>query len=219
MRSSALFEVDGRTFLVDTPPELRLQALAHGLRSIDAVFYTHYHADHTHGIDDLKAFNYARGGVVECHGNEDTGDVLRANYAWAFAGTPFIGAIPHLTFTNVRQPFDLQGVRVTPIELEHGRIISTGWRIGDVAYLTDCSAISGASMDLLRGVDTVVVDGVRLKPHPTHFSVQQAIEATRPLGARRTVITHMNHDIEFNAVTATLPPGVELGYDGLTISL
>ena len=140
-RAAAFFEADGRGFLVDTGPELRLQALRHGIRRVDAVFYTHYHADHVNGLDDLKAFNAVLGGPLPCFGNRSTEATLRARFDYAFAGTPFVGAIPHITFRSVEAPFDAHEVTVTPIPLRHGRIEATGWRIGGAAYLTDCNGI------------------------------------------------------------------------------
>src|SRR3954466_5974581 len=129
-RASALVEVGNRAFLIDTGPELRVQALRAGLRRIDAVLYTHFHADHVHGIDDLKAFNAALGGPLPCYGNAQTGAVLGDRFEYPFAGTPWVGLIPPLTFEVVDDPFELLGVPVTPIDLQHGRIRSHGWRIG-----------------------------------------------------------------------------------------
>lgn len=219
LRAAAWFQVEGRSFLVDTPPELRLEALRSGLNRVDAVLYTHYHADHVNGIDDLKGFNAIVGGPLPCYGNAEMEAALRRSFSYTFTGTPYIGAIPHITFEPVVSSFDLLGVRVIPVELEHGRIESTGWRIGNAAYLTDCSRIPSASMDLLRGLDVLVIDGLRPRPHPTHFSISQAIEATRCLKPRRTILTHLNHDVEHNAISATLPADVELAYDGQTIRI
>ena len=218
-RSSALVEVRGRTFLIDTPPELRVQATRHGLRRVDAVLYTHYHADHVHGIDDLKAFNAVLGGALPCYGNQSTVDALRARFDYAFAGTPWIGFIPHLTFTVVDRPFELLGIPITPVELHHGRIVSTGWRIGTFAYLTDTNGIPPASLALLVGLDVMAIDGLRERPHPTHFSIPEAVAAARDLKPRRTLLTHLNHEVDHARVSATLPPGVELAYDELTFEL
>ncbi|MCC6177521.1 MAG: MBL fold metallo-hydrolase [Chloroflexi bacterium] len=218
-RASALVEVADRAFLIDTAPELRLQAVREGVCRVDAVLYTHYHADHVHGIDDLKAFNAVLGGPLPCFGNPDTEEVLRQRFDYAFAGTPWVGAIPHLTFESVEAPFDLLGVRVVPVALQHGRIVATGWRIGSLAYLTDTNGIPPRSMDLLHDLDLLVVDGLRPRPHPTHLSVGEACAVAAELRPRRTLLTHMNHDVEYHAVNATLPPGVELAYDGLSVAL
>lgn len=218
-RASALVEVGGRALLIDTAPELRLQAVRAGLRRIDAVLYTHFHADHVHGIDDLKAFNAVLGGPLPCYGNAQTDTVLRQRFDYAFAGTPWVGLIPHLTFEVVDDPFKLLGVPVTPVDLQHGRIRSCGWRIGGLAYLTDANGIPVCSLERLHGLDLLVIDGLREHPHPTHFSIGEAIAVARDLRARRTLLTHLNHDVEYRRVTECLPDGVGLAYDGLVAEL
>jgi phosphoribosyl 1,2-cyclic phosphate phosphodiesterase len=218
-RASALVEAGGRALLIDTGPELRIQAVRECIRRVDAVLYTHYHADHVHGIDDLKAFNAVLGGPLPCYGNASTAANLRERFAYAFAGTPWVGLIPHLTFEVVDDPIELLGVPITPIELRHGRVISTGWRLGSFAYLTDANAIPPHSMERLQGLDLLVIDGLRPRPHPTHFSIAEAIAVARELGAKRTLLTHMNHDVHFAHTTAELPDGVGLAYDGLVVDL
>jgi phosphoribosyl 1,2-cyclic phosphate phosphodiesterase len=218
-RASALVEVDGRAFLIDTGPELRLQALRANICRVDAVLYTHFHADHVHGIDDLKAFNAALGGPLPCYGNAQTNAVLRSRFEYAFAGTPWVGLIPHLTFEVVDEPFDLLGVPITPVDLQHGRIRSHGWRIGGLAYLTDANAIPPSSLAKLHGLDLLVIDGLRPRPHPTHFSIAEAIAVARELKAKRTLLTHMNHDVHFARTTAELPDDIGLAYDGLVLDL
>lgn len=218
-RSSAFVEVGGRSFLIDTATELRLQALRWGVRRVDAVLYTHFHSDHVGGLDDLKAFNAALGGALPCFGNRATELSLRERFAFAFAGTPFLGAIPHVTYETVEAPFDLLGVRVTPVELQHGRIMATGWRIGRAAYLTDCNGIPPRSMALLQDLELLVIDGLRPRPHPTHFSIPEAVAVARELRPRRTLLTHLTHDVDHETVSAELPPGIELAYDGQVIEL
>ena len=218
-RASALVEVGGRSFLIDTGPELRIQAVREGLCRVDAVLYTHFHADHVHGIDDLKVFNAALGGPLPCYGNAPTGANLRERFAYAFAGTPWVGLIPHLTFEDVDDPLEILGVPITPVELQHGRIISTGWRFGSFAYLTDANRISARSMERLSGLDLLVIDGLRERPHPTHFSIAEAVAVARELGAKRTLLTHMNHDVHYARTTAELPEDIGLAYDGLVLDL
>jgi phosphoribosyl 1,2-cyclic phosphate phosphodiesterase len=218
-RASAYVEVDGRAFLIDTATELRLQALAHGVRRVDAVLFTHYHADHVGGLDDLKAFNAINGDILPCYGNAATEDALRQRFDFAFDGSPFVGGIPHITFTVVEEPFDLFGVRVTPVELQHGRITATGWRIGNAAYLTDCNGIPPRSMELLQGLDLMVIDGLRPRPHPTHFSIPEAVAVAQQLRPKLTLLTHLTHEVDHAKVSAELPPGVELAYDGQVIEL
>jgi phosphoribosyl 1,2-cyclic phosphate phosphodiesterase len=218
-RASALVEVRDRAFLIDTGPEMRLQALRADIRRIDAVLYTHFHADHVHGLDDLKAFNAALGGPLPCYGNAQTDVVLRERFDYAFAGTPWVGLIPHITFEVVDEPFELLGVPITPVDLQHGRIRSCGWRIGRMAYLTDANGIPPASMARLHDLDLMVIDGLRPRPHPTHYSIDEAIAVSRELRPRQTLLTHMNHNVEYHRISAELPEGVALAYDGLVIEL
>ena len=219
MRASALVEVGDRAFLIDTGPEMRLQALRAGIRRVDAVLYTHFHADHVHGIDDVKAFNDALGGTLPCYGNAQTNQVLRDRFDYVFVGSPWIGLIPHITFEVVEEPFELLGVPIVPIDLQHGRIRSCGWRIGRLAYLTDANGIPESSMARLHGLDLLVIDGLRPRPHPTHFSIDEAVAVARDLRPHATLLTHMNHNVEYTRESAGLPAGVGLAYDGLVVEL
>jgi len=219
MRASALVEAAGRTFLIDAGPEVRVQSVRAGVKRVDAVLFTHFHADHAHGIDDLKAFNAVLGGVLPCYGNQQTHDVLRTRFDYAFAGTPWVGLIPHLTFEVVEDTFNFEGVHVTPVDLQHGRIRSCGWRIGGLAYLTDANDIPQASLDRLQGLDLLVIDGLRPRPHPTHFSIDEAVAVSRVLRPKRTLLTHMNHNVEYHRISAELPADVALAYDGLIVDL
>lgn len=219
MRASALVEVGDRAFLIDTGPEMRVQSIRAGIQRIDAVLYTHFHADHAHGIDDLKAYNAALGGPLPCFGNAQTESELRSRFAYAFVGTPWVGLIPHLQFEAVEEPFEFLGVPITPIDLQHGRIRSCGWRIGGLAYLTDANAIPDSSMARLGGLDLLVIDGLRQRPHPTHFSIDEAVEVARELRPAYTLLTHMNHNVEYTRDGADLPDDVGLAYDGLVVEL
>ncbi len=218
-RTSAFVEVDGRGFLVDAATELRLQSIDNGVRRVDAVLFTHYHADHVSGLDDLKAFNAVLRGPLPCFGNADTEAQLRQRFDFAFAGTPYIGFIPHITFDVVEDPFEVLGVGITPIELQHGRITATGWRIGEAALLWDTNGIPPRSLERLQGLELLVLDGLRVNPHPTHFCIPQAIEIARQLRPKLTLLTHLTHEVDHATVSETLPPGVELGYDGQVVEL
>lgn len=218
-RASAAVQANGATLLLDTATEMRLQVLRHDIARVDAVLYTHLHADHVSGLDDLKAFNAVLGGAMPCYGNAITESSLRERYAYAFAGTPWIGAIPHVTFEVVAEPFELFGLRVTPVPISHGRIMACGWRIEDVAYLTDTNGIPAESMRLLGGLELMVVDGLRFRPHPTHFSIGEALAVIAELRPKRALLTHLNHDVPHAATSAELPAGVGLAYDGLIVDL
>jgi phosphoribosyl 1,2-cyclic phosphate phosphodiesterase len=216
-RASAVVQANGATLLLDTSTEMRLQALQNGIERVDAVLYTHFHADHVSGLDDLKAFNAVLGGTMPCYGNASTEASLRERYAYAFAGTPWIGAIPQISFEVVTQPFRLLGLDLTPVQLQHGKIESCGWRIGNVAYLTDTNGIPPQSYRLLRGLELMILDALRLRPHPTHFSVSEALAVIDDLKPRRALLTHLTHEVDHATVNAELPAGVALAYDGQVV--
>jgi phosphoribosyl 1,2-cyclic phosphate phosphodiesterase len=220
-RSSVLVETDeGPKVLVDSGPDLRTQALREGVTRVDAVLFTHLHADHTAGIDDLKAFNAALGGVLPCYGHAETADSLRHRFGYAFEGTPWIGLIPHISFSVVdREPFYIQDVCVQPVPMRHGSVRATGYRIGGFAYLTDTSGVPPTSRALLHDLDTLVVDALRWEPHPTHLSVPEALELIDEVQPRRAFLTHVSHALDQHATNRRLPPGVEVAYDGLRLTL
>jgi phosphoribosyl 1,2-cyclic phosphate phosphodiesterase len=216
-RSSVLVEADnGLRLLLDSGPDLRTQALREGVTHVDGVLYTHLHADHTAGIDDLKAFNASLGGVLPCYGHAETGVSLRQRFAYAFEGTPWIGLIPHINYTVVdREPFYVRDLCVQPVPMRHGSIRATGYRIGSFAYLTDTSGVPAASRALLHDLDTLVIDALRWEPHPTHLSVPEALELIEEVQPRRAYLTHVSHALEQKTTNRQLPAGVEVAYDGL----
>jgi phosphoribosyl 1,2-cyclic phosphate phosphodiesterase len=220
-RASVYLELDdGVNLLIDSGPELRVQALREGIARVDAVLYTHYHADHTAAIDDLKAFNAQLEDVLPCYGDAATGASLRHRFGYAFEGTPWVGLIPHIIFTEVDdQPFTVGNNRIQPVPLRHGNIRATGYRIGDFAYLTDTNQVPATSKVLLQGLEVMVVDTFRWEPHPTHMSVPEVLALSDELRPRRTLMTHLSHRLEHVATNARLPEGVELAYDGLRLEL
>jgi phosphoribosyl 1,2-cyclic phosphate phosphodiesterase len=219
-RASIYIETDeGVRLLIDTGPEVRMQALREGVTRIDAVLYTHFHADHTAGVDDLKAFNAALGTILPCFGDAATGASLRDRFAYAFAGTPWVGLIPHIGYTNVdREPFYVGRTCIQPIPMRHGSIRATGYRIGGFAYLTDTSGVPPTSRALLHDLDALAVDALRWEPHPTHLSVPEAIELIRDVHARHGYLTHVSHTLEHNATNARVGPDIEVAYDGLELT-
>jgi len=209
--------------LIDTPPELRLQLIQQGLGLVHAVAYTHAHADHLFGLDDLRIFPRYLGHCLPVYCEAEVEAQIRRSFAYIFdpvvANYP-AGGIPRIEFQPITDaPFAVLGARIVPIPLLHGRFRSLGYRIGDVAYCTDVKEIPPASMALLQGLDVLILDCLRLEPHVTHLSLDEALEVSRKLAPRRTLLTHLCHQLEHEATTATLPPGVELAYDGLTIPL
>ncbi|MEX0727982.1 MAG: MBL fold metallo-hydrolase [Planctomycetaceae bacterium] len=221
MRTSVAVRSPGGTFLIDTSPELRLQLVRERIAVIAAVLYTHSHADHIFGLDDLRICGQYLQQAIPLYCEANVEAHIRATFAYAFV-QPYPndhpGAIPHLVFEPIgTAPFDVLGLRVRPIRLMHGKLPILGFRIGDVAFCTDVSAIPDDSWPLLEGLDVLVIDALREKPHPTHFSVGQALDVVARVKPKRTYLTHVSHTLEYEATNARLPAGVELAYDGLRI--
>lgn len=215
-RASALFSFDGRHLLVDTGPELRLQCLACGVRQVDAILYTHAHADHVVGLDDVRRFNWLQNQALNVYAEAATLKRIRTMFRYAFEDEPeYPSAKPALNPVPITGPFDLFGRRVIPIPYQHGRQTVLGFRIGDVAYCPDCSFMPDESRNLLAELEVLILDGLRRRPHPTHFSLDQAVQEASRIGARRTYLTHIAHELPHAATNAELPPGIELAYDGL----
>lgn len=219
-RTSIVVQSGGRAILVDTAPELRLQCLHCGITRADAILYTHQHADHITGLDDLRRFNALQKSPLVCYANAGTIDVLRRMFPYAFEyDADYPSAKPELRLLEIDGPMELFGIPVTPVPLFHGKLPIHGYRFGPFAYCTDCSLIPESSFALLEDLDVLVLDALRHRPHPTHFNLEQAVEAARRIGARRTYFTHIAHELGHAATNATLPDGMALAYDGQVIDL
>jgi phosphoribosyl 1,2-cyclic phosphate phosphodiesterase len=221
LRPSILLEVeDGRRLLIDTTPDLRQQALRHRFSEIDAVLYTHAHADHILGLDELRRFNLERGGPVPCYATTETWATIHQTFSYAFDGMPRLGGgVPRIAQHMIDGPFTVAGLHVVPIALLHGRLPVLGFRFGDFAYLTDCNVILDASWPLLTGLDTLILDALRDRQHTTHFTVDEAVAAAARIGARQTFFTHMTHDLGYAETCARLPGGMTLAYDRLSFGV
>jgi phosphoribosyl 1,2-cyclic phosphate phosphodiesterase len=220
LRPSILVRAGSTAVLVDAGPDLRLQALRHDLRRVDAIVFTHGHADHILGMDDVRRFNALMKGPMACYGDARTLDDIRRTFHYVFdPATPKGGGLPALELRPIDGPFTVGDVAVQPVPLWHGARPILGFRFDRFAYLTDCNRIADAAWPLLEGLDTVVIDALREQPHPTHFSLGEAVEAARRIGAPRTLFTHMCHHLPHEATNAKLPPGMRLAYDGLTLDL
>jgi len=221
LRPSIYIDVPGHAkILVDTGPDLREQALTHGLTRVDAVLYTHAHADHIMGLDEVRRFNAIQGGPIPCYASAETWTTLRQAFSYIFDGKPRKGGgIPELVPHEIAGPFEVAGVAVVPVPVWHGDLPVLGFRFGTFAYLTDCNRIPDDSWPLIEGVETLVIDALRDRRHSTHFNVQEAIDVVARVSPRRALTTHMTHDLGHAATSARLPPGVELAYDGLVLDV
>ena len=230
MRPSILIEIDAeapsrfagavRAILVDTSTDLRAQALAFDVRRVDAILFTHSHADHVFGLDDVRRYNQMQQGAIACYADAGTLASLRRMFAYVFEPPAQKGGgIPQLSLFQLAGPMTLGGVEIVPVPLFHGKLPVLGFRLGAFAYLTDCNRIPDESWPLLDGVRTVILDALRHRPHSTHFSVSEALAASRRLGAERTYFTHICHDLGLAETNAQLPAGGELAYDGLVLEI
>ncbi len=227
-RPSALFSYDGHHVLIDTGPELRLQCLACNVRRVDAILLTHHHADHIVGLDDVRRFNWLQGRPIRVYGSRATLERVREMFAYAFQEDPdYPSAKPQLELAPIDAPdadraqpcafppLELFGRQIIPIPYFHGPLPVLGFRLGPIAYCPDCSRMPEESRRLLKGLDVLVLDALRRRPHPTHFNLEQAVEEARRIGAVRTFFTHIAHELKHAETNAGLPRGMELAYDGL----
>lgn len=222
-RCAAILGLAQGNLLIDTPPDLRQQMLRERVGIVHSVLYTHEHADHLFGLDDLRLFPFYLDGPVPLFCEPTVENRIRRSFDYAF---PIVepthkGAVPQLKFETIGlDPFGVLGVTVLPIRLEHGpRFDVLGFRVGNVAYCTDVNAIPPQSMERLQGLDVLVLDALRNRPHVTHFSLEEAIAVAEKLAPRRTIFTHISHELSHAKTNASLPQGMELGYDGMRIEL
>lgn len=219
-RTSIHVEMAGQAILVDTSPELRVQCLSQGITRVDAVLFTHHHADHVTGLDDLRRFNYLMGKPLNCYAAAETINVLKLMFNYAFVEMPdYVSSKPDLNLVEISGPIEVGDAVVTPIPLMHGEMPVLGFRFGDFGYCTDCSFIPEASYELLEGVEVLILDGLRHRPHATHFNLEQAVKAAERIKARNTYFTHIAHELGHRDTNTALPAGMALAYDGQTIQV
>lgn len=215
-RASALFQKGDVRILADTGPEFRLQALRAEFSTLNAVLYTHNHADHINGIDDLRMISFNTKKPVECYGPPHTMNYLRNAFRYIWEAPDLGGGLPELVLHEIDGPFEVCDVKITPIPVEHTVIPTFGYRVENAAYIPDVKYIPPDSMASLRDLDVLVLDALRKEPHPTHLCLEESVAFAREIGAKRTYFTHIAHSMGTHA-SIELPRGMELGWDGLTI--
>ncbi|HVH12038.1 MAG TPA: MBL fold metallo-hydrolase [Longimicrobium sp.] len=224
-RHGALVTENGRRLLVDTPPELRLQLVEAGVEMVDAIWFTHCHADHVHGLDDVRVFSERAKAPLKVYAAADCEATLRDRFGYVFDPRvrPLEGTSkPEATLTTLQpyEPVEVAGMTVTPLPVPHGPLSVYGFRTGGLGYVTDAKSLPERTVEALRGVRVLVLNALWFgRPHPTHFSVEEAIEAARAVGAERTYLTHLSHRVSHAELDARLPDGVYAAYDGLEVEV
>jgi phosphoribosyl 1,2-cyclic phosphate phosphodiesterase len=219
-RCSSLITLDsGENILIDTGPDLRNQSLRENIKRVDAVLYTHTHADHLHGIDDLRAFCVIQRSQIPLYAKEDAVLHITQKFGYTLRDPSDFWEMPVLRAETIDAPFELFGTTVTPIPVMHGRSQIFGYRIGNIAYMTDVSEIPESSFPLLEGLDIVLLDCLREKSHPTHINIEQSISYISRIRAKQSYLIHMTHELEYASLSKKLPKDVFVGFDGLKLSV
>jgi len=217
-RPSVMISYDGRRVLIDTTPDFREQALRQKITHLDAVLYTHTHADHILGIDDLRPLTYRhRPGKMPLYATPHNCEFLRNMFRYIFEADYKFGGLPLVELVPIEGPFELFGALFEPVTVIHGETPILGFRVGSAAYFTDHSAVPPESLDKLRGLDILFLDALRHKPHPTHSTVEESLKIAAQVKAKRTFFTHICHDLPHEETNAALPPEVKLSYDGMEL--
>jgi phosphoribosyl 1,2-cyclic phosphate phosphodiesterase len=220
LRQSVKIEADGKYFLIDTTPDLRLQLLRDPIPRLDFVLFTHSHADHLMGLDDIRPFNFRQREPIAAYANPLTARAIRRTFSYIWNDSQIGGGKPQIELREIEGTFRHDGIEIVPFPVTHGDWTILGYRIGGFAYITDTNGIPPSSQALLKGIEVLALDGLRPSPpHPTHFTVGEAIAAAREIGARNTYLIHLTHDIDHEPFEKTLPEGVHLAYDGLRLEI
>ena len=219
MRTSVMIECGDTRIIIDTSNDFRMQMLAHGVRKVDAIVFTHHHFDHISGFDDIRALNYVTRKPMDCYATEETFKNLKKFFAYAFEGNTPASGLPQ-TVLHLVQPgatFPVAGIEMTAIPLRHGSLDVMGYRVGNIAYCTDCNAIPESSYALMEGLEYFIIDALRYTKHPTHFTVDEAIAVAQRVKAKQTYFTHIAHEIKHEEAEKKLPQGMKIAFDGMTL--
>lgn len=218
-RTGLWIQANGKSILVDASIDFRQQALTHHINDVDAVLITHAHSDHVAGIDDLRIFSKIYHKKIDFYGRKEHLDEICHRFHYCFNPVQIGGGVTKLEMNPVTGPFEVCGLKVTPIPVKHGVLDIYGYRIGQFAIVTDASFLSEESFAMLQGLDVLLLNALRPQPHSTHFSLSQALEASRKIGARQTYFIHICHLLGHSSTNASLPPEAQLAYDGLFIEI
>jgi phosphoribosyl 1,2-cyclic phosphate phosphodiesterase len=217
LRASILIEHEDKKILVDASTDFRYQALRIGLKQLDAILFTHAHADHCFGLDDTRPLMFRNQMAIPCYATKVTWEGLRRVYSYAFE--PSLSGVPRIIAHEIEGDFELFGLNITPLTVIHGSLPVTAFRSGNFAYVTDCNVIPDAALTKLHGLEVLVIDALRFKKHPTHMTIDQALDTIKVLQPQRAFLTHISHDIKYAETSKGLPENVEIAYDGLEVSV
>jgi len=219
MRSSIFLEVNNLDILIDTTPELRLQMLNNNIDNVDLVLFTHAHADHIMGFDDIRVINWLNNKTVPCFGNKKTINHLRTAFDYIFNPSQIGGGIPQVTLNKVKESFVFESLKIEPLKVKHGKLDVYGYKIKNIAYITDCSFIPEETMEKIKNIDLLILDALRFEKHPTHMNLEEALAIVKEINPKKTFFTHISHEMEHDEVNNILPTNVKLAYDGLQLKI
>ncbi|MFT6054614.1 MAG: phosphoribosyl 1,2-cyclic phosphate phosphodiesterase [Roseivirga sp.] len=220
LRASVHIEIEGHSFIIDSGPDFRQQVLRERINQLDALIFTHEHKDHTAGMDDIRSFNFLQKKDMPIYGRKSVLDQLKREFAYIFEGTKYPG-IPRVEVLEIEnKPFDIEGIKFTPIEVLHYKLPVFGYRIEDFTYITDAKTITQEEKQKIKGTKVLVLNALQSEPHPSHLTVDEAIELAQEINAERTFFTHMSHKIGTHSkISARLPKNIEFAFDGLKFTV
>ena len=223
LRSSAFLEISDdvqtTSLIIDTTPDFRQQVLTYGVQRIDAILYTHAHYDHVGGLDDIRPFNRAQGGVIPAYGNPETIEILKRRYEYFFNAPQTGGGLPQVDFRTVEAGFRVISADILPLKVLHGKVPILGYKIGKFAYISDASFLPESTLTAIEGLDLLVLNAIRFKPHPTHFNLEQALAVIGRVKPKKAFLIHITDAFDHSKVNRSLPENVRLAYDGQVVNL